>query len=46
MPEQVLDKKRLACFALADKHDHLIVSDTTHVELFEPQIQATGGASS
>ncbi len=45
MPEEILDKKRLTRFALADQHDDLIVFDLAHVEFLESQIQATCGGA-
>lgn len=41
VPEQVLDQKRLAGFALADQHHHLVVFNLCHVELPELEIQSS-----
>ena len=45
VPEEILDKKGLACLALADKHDDLIVFYLGHIKFLETQIQATCGSS-
>ena len=46
MPQQVLDQKRLAGFALADEHHDLVVLDFGHVKLLQTEVQATGRNSS